>query len=270
MIHEAGKPPPSESQAAQEAELPSRWTRFRKAYGELSKGMQIAVGALIVAIAPLAFPAWGIEWIIRKRRAGFEFAFFSATPFFLFVAAIAAVGIVATNVAAIQVIALYVLVLMELISLSVCMTIAVISPGRLQTLNRMVAVRSLTPQIVTANRSTVYAAVASACYAIYFFGILSYALWRAGPSYFGGVSEPSTRVYSFWQFIQNSFLTITNAGGALISRRFLSQLIGDFERIVGIFLLVFLLSVLASGWAEGALKRANTSTPPENNSEKHS
>jgi hypothetical protein len=179
MIHDAGTPPPSARQAAQEAELPSRWTRFREAYSELSRAMQIAVATLIAVIAPLAFPAWGIEWIIRKRRPGFEFAFFSATPFFLFVAVIAAVGIVAVDVAAIQVVALYLLVLMELISLSVCLTIAVISPGRLQTLNRMVAVRSLTPRIVTANRSTVYAAVASACYAIYFFGILSYALWQA-------------------------------------------------------------------------------------------
>jgi len=267
MIHEADKPPPGEGQAAQKVELPSRWTRFRKAYGELSKGMQIAVVTLIVVIAPLAFPAWGIEWIIRKRHPGFEFAFFSSTPYFLFVAAIAAVGIVAIDVTTIQAIALYLLALMEVISLSVCMTIAVISPGRLQTLNRMVAIRSLTPRIVTASRSTVYAAVASACYAIYFFGIVSYALWQAEPSYFGGVSEPSTRVYSFWQFIQNSFLTITNAGGALVSRRFLSQLIGDFERIIGIFLLVFLLSVLASGWAERALKRADTSTPPENSSD---
>src|ERR1700684_84239 len=270
MIHEADKQPPSEGQAAQEVERPSRWTRFRKAYGELPKGMQIAVVTLIVVIAPLAFPAWGIESIIRKRRHDFEFAFFSATPYFIFVAAIAGMGVVAIDVAAIQVIALYLLVLMQLISLSVCMTIAAISPGRLQTLNRMVAIRSLTPRIVTASRSTVYAAVASACYAIYFFGILSYVLWQAGPSYFGGVSEPSTRVYSFWQFIQNSFLTITNSGTTLISRRFLSQLIGDFERIVGIFLLVFLLSVLASGWAESALKRANANIPPDNNSEEHS
>jgi hypothetical protein len=267
MIHETDKPAPSERQVTQEVESPSRWTQFRRAYGELSKRMQIAVVILIVTIAPLAFPAWGIEWIIRKRRPGFEFAFFSATPYFLFVAAIAAVGVVAVNVTAIQVIALYLLALMELISLSVCMTIAIISPGRLQTLNRMVAIRNLTPRTVTANRSTVYAAVTSACYATYFFGILSYALWQDEPSYFGGVSEPSTRVYSFWQFIQNSFLTITNAGGMLISRRFLSQLIGDFERIVGIFLLVFLLSVLASGWAERALNRANASTPPENNPE---
>jgi hypothetical protein len=66
---------------------------------------------------------------------------------------------------------------------------------------------------------------------------LSYVTWETDPTYFGEVSEPSTRLYSFWQFIQNSFLTITNAGGTLISRRFLSELIGDAERIVGIFFL---------------------------------
>ena len=107
-------------------------------------------------------------------------------------------------------------------------------------------------------------AVVSACYAVYFFGALTYVMWDADPSYFGNVSEPSTRLYSFWQFIQNSFLTITNAGSTLVSRRFLSQLIGDFERVVGIFLLVFLFSVLASGWAESALKRVSIGTAPKN------
>lgn len=75
-------------------------------------------------------------------------------------------------------------------------------------------------------------------------------------------------MYSFWQFLQNSFPTITNAGSTLVARRFLSQLIGDFERLVGIFLLMFLLSVLASGWAERALKRVNTEAEPEDNPEK--
>ena len=267
MIHEAGKPDPGGNQIAEVDARPSRRIRFRDAYDELSKGMRIAVVALIVAVAPLAFPAWGIESIIRRWRRDFEFSAFNSTPYFLFVAGIAAVGIVATDIATLQIISLYLLALMELISLSVCVMIALVSPGRLQTLNRTVARRRWKSRVITANSSTVYMAVISACYASFFFGILSYAMWHADPSYFGDVSEPSTRVYSFWQFIQNSFLTITNAGTTLASRRFLSQLIEDFERIVGIFLLVFLLSVLASGWAERALKRVNAGTAPKNNSE---
>ena len=270
MIGEADTPRPGESQGADADALRSRWVRVRMTYRKSSLSMQITVVALLVIAAPLIFPALGLEWIIQRWRKDFEFEIISSTPYFLFVAVVAAVGVVAADAVALRVITLYLLALMELISLSVCATIAVVSPGRLQTLNLMVAIRSLTPRIVTASRSTVYAAVVSACYAIYFFGILSYAVWRADPSYFGGVSEPSTRVYSFWQFIQNSFLTITNAGATLVSRRFLSQLIGDFERIVGIFLLVFLLSVLASGWTERALKRANTGVSTEDNSEKQS
>ena len=265
MIDEAGTPQPGENQAAQAGASPSRWHRFRQAYRQLSTGMQITVASLLTIAAPLLFPALAIEWIIHRwhKYKDFEFGIISSTPYFLFVAVIAAVGVVFSNVLAIRVIALYLLALMELISLSVCATIAVISPGRLQTLNLTVAIRSFTPRTITASRSTVYAALVSAGYAVYFFGILSYALWQADPSYFEGVSEPSTRVYSLWQFVQNSFLTITNAGATLVSRRFLSQLIGDFERIVGIFLLVFLLSVLASGWTERALRRANLGAPPE-------
>lgn len=268
MIPEVGNPEPSETQAAGVYALPSRRERLRQAYRELSKGMQLAVYILIVAVAPLALPAWGIEWIIRRWRRDFEFRIFSSTPYFLSISAIAAVVIVATDVVAIQVIAMYLLALMELISLSVCASIAVISPGRLQAVNLIAARRSSRPQILTASRSTVYAAVVSAGYATFFFGTLSYVVWHADPSYFGNVSEPSTRIYSFWQFIQNSFLTVTNAGPTLVSRRFSSQLIEDFERIVGIFLLVFLLSVLISGWAERALNRANTGATSENNPEK--
>lgn len=268
MTPEADKPGPGESQVAEAETRPSRRIRVRGAYDELSNGMRIAVATLVVVVFPIVFPAWVIEWIIRRWRRNFEFGAFNSTPYFLFVAAIAAVGIIATDVFAIQITAVYLLALMELISLSVCVTIAVVSPGRLQTLNRMVTRRRMKARVLTASRSTVYMVVVSACYAIFFFGALSYAMWHADPSYFGGVSEPSTRVYSFWQFIQNSFLTITNAGATLVSRRFLSQLIGDFERIVGIFLLVFLLSVLASGWAERAIERVNMGAASENNSEK--
>lgn len=91
-----------------------------------------------------------------------------------------------------------------------------------------------------------------------FFGALYYVLWRASHSFFGGVSDTSERLYIFWQFIQNSFLTITNAGPTMNFQRFLSQLIGDCERLVGIFIFVFLLSVLASGWAERASRRSHT------------
>jgi hypothetical protein len=266
MIPEADEPGPIQDRVA-DGEVPAnRRVLVRNAYNELSSGMRIAVVAMVVVVAPLAFPAWGVEWIVRRWWRDFEFEAFNSTPYFLFVAVIAAVGVVAADAGVIKIIALYLLALMELISLSVCVMIAVISPGRIQTLNRIAARRSFKPQVITASPSTLYMAVVSAGYATFFFGTLSYAIWRADPSYFGNVSEPSTSVYSFWQFIQNSFLTITNAGATLVSRRFLSQLIGDFERIVGVFFLVFLLSVLASGWAERAFKRIDMGSQPKNNS----
>lgn len=266
MIPQASEPGPNEDQASDAGVPENRRVRFRNAYDELSSGMRIAVAAMVVVVAPLAFPAWGVEWVVRRWWRDFEFEAFNSTPYFFFVAVIAAIGVVTPDAEIIKIIALYLLALMELISLSVCVMIAVISPGRIQTLNRIAARRSFKPQVITASPSTLYMAVVSAGYATFFFGALSYAIWRADPSYFGNVSEPSTSVYTFWQFIQNSFLTITNAGATLTSRRFLSQLIGDFERIVGVFFLVFLLSVLASGWAERAFKRVDADSQSGNNS----
>jgi hypothetical protein len=266
MVPEASEPGPNEDQVSDGGVPANRRVRVRSAYDELSSGMRMAVAAMVVVVAPLAFPAWGVEWAVRRWRRDFEFGAFNSTPYFFFVTVIAAVGVVVPDAEVIKITALYLLALMELISLSVCVMIAVISPGRVQTLNLIAARRSFKPQVVTASPSTFYMAVISAGYATFFFGALSYAIWRRDPSYFGNVSEPSTSAYSFWQFIQNSFLTITNAGATLTSRRFLSQLIGDFERIVGVFFLVFLLSVLASGWTERAFKRADAGSQSENNS----
>jgi hypothetical protein len=223
------------------------------------------VVTVLVIVAPIAFPAWGIERVVRRRRPTFEFRIFNSTPYFLVVAVIATFAVIAIRITVIQITAVYFLAVMELLSLATCAMIAIINPGQLQTVLRMATRRSFKSRVVPANSATVYAALVSAVYAVFFFGTLSYALWQANHSYFEGVSEPSTHLYSFWQFIQNSSLTITNAGATIDSRRFLSQLIGDFERMVGIFFFVFLLSVLASGWAERALRGADLRETPGGN-----
>jgi hypothetical protein len=227
------------------------------AYDALPRRIRVVVVTLLVIVAPIALPAWGIERIVRRRRPNFEFRIFSSTPYFFVVAIIATVAVITIRITVVQITALYFLAVMEMLALATCAMIAIISPGRLQTVLRMATRRSFKSRVVPANSATIYAAIISAIYAVFFFGTLSYALWQANQSYFGGVSEPSTRLYSFWQFIQNSSLIITNAGATIDSRRFLSQLIGDFERMVGIFFFVFLLSVLASGWAERALRGAS-------------
>jgi hypothetical protein len=164
---------------------------------------------------------------------------------------------------AFQVIALYLLGVLELISLSLCPAIAIRIPGQLQFINNFVVRRNYAPQVLSAQRSTIYAAIVSAGYAVFFYGILSCVLWRNEHSYFGGVSIGSTQIYIFGQFIQSSFLTITSAGPVLVIQRFTPELIGDIERVTGIFFFVYLLSVLASGWAERALSRSRSGERPE-------
>lgn len=234
-------------------------TQVRVAYQNLSRAMRTLVVPLGIIIAPIAVPAWTVERIIRKWRPDFEFGTFSVTPYFVIVVLIATVGLIAAPASAIGIFSLYILFILELVSLSVCATIAIISPGRLQALNRTVARRSLSLRAVTANRTTIYSAIVSAGYAVIFYGAVSYVLWQNSHSFYEGVPTNSAKPYTFWQFIQNSFLTITNAGPTLTPRRFLSELIGDIELTVGIFFLVFLLSVLASGWAERAFKAARAS-----------
>ncbi len=263
MVGSIGEMQEDSSPIDRGAVTPRRPIRARAAYRNLSRTMRTLVVLLGIIIAPVAVPAWTLERVIRRWRPDFEFGTFSSTPYFVLVVLIATVGLIASPTNAIGFVSLYVLFILELVSLSVCATIAIISPGRLQVLNRTVARRTFSPQAVTANRTTIYSAIVSAGYAVFFYGAVSYVLWQGNHSFFGRVSAHSATPYIFWQFMQNSFLIITNAGPTLTPQRFLSELIRDVELIVGIFLLVFLLSVLASGWTERALKAARTSEQVE-------
>lgn len=245
-----------------------RLVQARAAYDSLSTGMRVTIAVFLVIAIPLAAPAWAIERLIRKWwSSDFEFRAFSATPYFVCVTIAATVAIVATRLFVAQVIAMYLLADMELVCLATCTAIALVNPGRVQTLLRNVSRRTFSPRVITVGRTTIYMAIVSAAYSVWFFGALSFILWQADHTYFGGVSEPSPRVYVFWQFLQNSFLAITNSNNTLSAERFLSQLVDDSELIVGIFLLVFLLAVLVSTWAERARNNIEPSQTVKSNSQ---
>lgn len=263
MIGDADGRPTDKAEIADESGRTDVPVRFRTLYRNLPIATRAVVVVVGVLVAPVAIPAWTVERVIRRWRPAFEFKVLNSTPYFTGIVLALAAGIIATDALAFQVVALCLLGILELISLSLCLAIAIRIPGRLQFINSFVARRSYGPQVLTAQRSTIYAVIVSAGYAVFFYGILSYVLWRDGPSYFTGVSVHSTQVYIFGQFIQSSFLTITNAGSVLVVQRFAPELIGDLERITGIFFFVYLLSVLASGWAEREHSRSQSDERPE-------
>lgn len=253
MADESGFPP----KAGQAIGRPSgSAVRTLDADRSRARWMRVAILIVLVVGAPLTYPAWTIERAIKRYRPSFEFGIYTSTPYFLALGAASVVMLMAVHVLAVRIVALYVLTIMELISLATCTIIAVIRAGRLQSFMRTVTRRSFRPQAVTARPATIYAATVSVVYAIVYFGTLSLVLWQASASYFAGLSRNSSTTYSFWLFIQNSFLTIINNSGALDETRFASQVIADVERIIGIFLLVFVLGVLISGWAEQAVRRS--------------
>jgi hypothetical protein len=207
-------------------------------------------------VAPLLCPGWAIEWIIRKRWKNFEFRIFSAVPYFLAVAITATACAIWLDSGAVRAIAVYALAIMEFLALATCAVIAVVRAGKLQDMMLRIARRRYSRRTVPANGATIFAAVISGCYSVLFFGVLSYSLWRGDNTFYGDVPGPAPAIYHFWQFFQSSFLVFINNDGSIIAERFISQVIWDIERIIGIFLLVFLLAVLASGWTESALKNA--------------
>jgi hypothetical protein len=220
-----------------------------------SKRVRVVALILLVIGAPLAYPAWAIERAIRRYRPDFQFAIYNSAVYFSVFVVISVTCVIFIRSFAVQLIAIYLLTLMELISLATCAVIAAVRAGRLQKLMLTVTRRSFRPQVVVAGPATIFAAFASIVHAVIFFAAISFVLWRTDASYFGDLPATSTMLYSFWQFMQNSFMTIINNSGPLVARRFASQVLSDFERIVGIYLLVFVLGILASGWAERAVQR---------------
>jgi transposase len=245
---------------------PSRAVRVRAAYDDMSTGVRIVSVLLTVVAIPLAAPTWAIEFAIRKSsRRSFEFQAATATPYFFIVALSSTAGVIFVTSVVVQIMALYILADMELVCLVTCVVIALINPGPVQTLLRAASRRRTTfrPQVMAADPKTIFIAIISAGYSIWFFGALSFALWRADHSYFGGVYSSTSQLYVFWEFIQNSFQVLTNSSASLIAERFLSQLLADFEFIVGIFLVVFLLTILVSSWASRALENGPPLSRPE-------
>lgn len=263
MADESGDPPAAPGQAI--GRQTGGTLRTPDADSPRARWMRTAILVVLVVGAPLAYPAWAIERAIKKHRPSFEFGIYTSTPYFLALGVTSVITLITVRVLAVRIVALYVLTIMELISLATCAIIAVIRAGRLQSFMRTVARRSIRPQAVTARPVTIYAATVSVVYAVVYFGALSLVLWQGSASYFAGLSRNSSTVYSFWLFIQNSFLTIINNSGPLDETRFASQVIADVERIIGIFLLVFVLGVLISGWAEQAVRRSPGSSEGSDN-----
>jgi hypothetical protein len=221
----------------------------------LPKNSLIMGAILLVIVAPLSYPGWAVEWLIRKRRRDFQFRVFSAVPYFLAVATVATTCIIWVNFPVVQGVAVYLLAVMEFIALTVCVAIAAVRMGKLHNLMLRVFRRSYSRHtLVPASSATIFAAIISGCYSVLFFGALPYVLWQGNGTFYSGISGPAPKLYYFWQFTQSSFLVFINNDGTVIAQRFISEVIWDAERIIGIFLLVFLLAVLASGWAESAFK----------------
>jgi hypothetical protein len=235
--------------------------------GHVLPNSSLIIGAiLLVIVAPLSYPGWAVEWLIRKRRRDFQFRVFSAVPYFLTVATVATACMIWVDLPVVQGVAVYLLAVMEFIALTVCVAIAAVRMGKLHNLMLRVSRRRYSHHtLVPANSATIFAAIASGCYSVLFFGALPYALWQGNGTFYSGISGPAPKLYYFWQFIQTSFLVFINNDGAVIARRFISEVIWDAERVIGIFLLVFLLAVLASGWAESAFKNTAPETEIQEN-----
>jgi hypothetical protein len=196
-------------------------------------------------IHPIAWPAWLIEWLVSRRRPGWQFSPWSATPYLSTVALASAAG-VTIGTALTAGVGIYLLTAMEALCLWICVAVAIGRPGATYSLLTRYGRRRARIPTTMFSRATLYMGVVSYGYTMFYFGILDSLLFRAEPTSFAGV-EATTPWGVAWQFLYYSTITIATVGyGDITPKRPLSQAVAACEVLIGMFFALFLFAAFVS------------------------
>lgn len=195
-------------------------------------------------VLPLAAPAWGLEWAIKRRREDFRFGVGSSIPYFLAVTAPATTLVLVGNFFWALVGLLY-LAEMEIVSIAVSIGVAVGDRSAFPRLLSRVARRRTTAGIDRTLGRSVVAAIISFGYSIWFFANVAAVLARFQSAAFQGLRTGDGRGRLLWDCYYYSATTITTANSTIIATSVLDQLAALAEILIGLIFLIFVIAVLA-------------------------
>ena len=198
-------------------------------------------------IRPIAWPGWGIEYLVHLKHPGWQFSTFTSVPYFLSLFILATVGVIYLPLRFAW-IAFYPLGAAFLLATWVSITIALGRRGTAYHLLREITRRNypIPESAVMANPRSVFGAGCAYAFSAYFFGLLFFMLFRMSPNSFNGVTDGG-QLWVAWQFQYFSAVTIATIGyGDIHPTSWLAQAGVVLEAASGIFYVVFLFAAIVS------------------------
>jgi hypothetical protein len=205
--------------------------------------------AAVVAslIIPIALPAWTIERIVNHYKPGWNFGPFTATPYFLTLTLLSSLASLYLGTFWIA-LATYVMTAMQLLTVWLCISIALGRPGDIYIWLREFGRRKrvLPKSHVLLTPTSLYVGIISYGYTIYFFAYINFIIHRFSPDSFGGVTATAP-VATLWTFVYYSTITITTLGyGDIVPKSSIAQAVTVIELLAGFFFVVFLFGAYVS------------------------
>jgi len=201
-------------------------------------------------LAPLTWPAWGIEALSRRKGGVFEFGIVNSTPYFACWGLGATAVVVWSGNVWLAGAGLYILTMMELVALGISLMLAISRPGRIQTFMLEIAQRHRPNQLISVNVPAVYGSLVALGYAVWYFACVALYMHRHFAGFYSGVEARGPGLPLFWQFLYFSFTTVTTLGGHVQPATFPSELLVANEVCVGIFFFLFLLTAIVSRYLD--------------------
>jgi len=202
---------------------------------------------LVALIQPIAWPAWGVERIVRIKYKNWQFWTYSAIPYFFVLAIVCSIALLWLSPTWGWV-SLYPMTAMLVVSLWACIAVGV---GRVS--NILLALLKFTKRDFNEHRrgllfglTTLYVSLITYLYIVYYFAFLGMLLHKSGVSTYAGITAQS-QLEMLWLFIYYSTVTITTLGyGDIHPLAFWGQLATALEVLLGVSMMAFIFGGFVS------------------------
>lgn len=188
---------------------------------------------LVLLLSPITIPGWAIEGLLRRIVPKWEFSPYTATPYFLVLTFWSSYAILFWGMVW-KWTGIYILTTMEILALSLCISIGIGKESALQDFIRRYADRINRNSVgTTLTTHGLYMSFAAFFYTIHYFAAINYMVYVVDLESFVGIvaGSPLTR---FIDFIYYSCTTLTTHGSQVYPLSALAKFLSAIELLIGI------------------------------------
>jgi len=208
-----------------------------------------------ILIIPIAIPAWVIERVLQSSKPNWQFNSVSATPYFVLLTLLSTITLFYCGTL-LTVISVYVMTAMELLSIWMCVAIAIGHPSNVVKWLNEFGKRDqnkISAQQVLLTPMSFFRATVSYFFTIYYFAFIYYLVYRFSPDSFSGIKDTNI-LERFLAFVYFSVVAISTLGfGDIVPQTPIARILIILEVFTGLFFIVFLFGAFVS-YQVGKLK----------------